>query len=113
MGKLSRRKGADFERDFAGRLRALGIEAQRTLTECRDGNVGDITCQLPITFQCKVGGRPDIYGAVKEADQVATPLSYLACAVIKRNGRPPDELAVMPLADFLELIHLLKATGVW
>jgi hypothetical protein len=116
VGKLSRTKGQVWEREVAERLRSIGIEAERTLTECRDGNVGDITCKLPIVFQCKVGGRPDIYGAVAEANEVASPKHYLAVAAIKRNGsrhRPPDELAVMPLGDLIELINLLKATGIW
>lgn len=116
MGKLSRTKGQVWEREVAEKLRAIGIEAERTLTECRDGNVGDITCKLPIVFQCKVSGRPDIYGAVAEANEVASPKSYLAVAAIKRNGsrhKPADELAVMPLSDFLELLHLLRATGIW
>lgn len=116
MGKLSRTKGQVWEREVAEKLRAIGIEAERTLTECRDGNVGDITCKLPIVFQCKVGARPDLYGAVEEAAEVAEPKSYLAVAAIKRNGNrhtAATELAIMPLDDLLELIHLLKATGVW
>lgn len=116
MGRLSREKGAAWERECAARLRAIGVKAERNLTETREGNSGDVWTDLPLAIQCKVGARPDIYGAVKEADAVASPKHDFAVAVIKRNGsrhKPADELAVMPLDHFLEIINLLKGTGVW
>lgn len=118
MGARSRTKGAAFEREVAERIReATGLSALRTLSECRDGNSGDIQCPgLPIAWQCKVGARPDIYGAVAEASEVADPKEHYAVAVVKRNGsrhKPADELAVLPLADFLEIVGLLRGVGAW
>lgn len=118
MGKLSRAKGAAWEREVAEKIRStVGVEAVRNLEECRDGNAGDVKCPaLPIAWQCKVGARPDIYGAVEEASAVADPKHHFAVAVVKRNGtrhRPADELAVLPLAHFLDLLNLLMANRIW
>lgn len=111
MGKLSRTKGHAWEREVATRFRGV-----RNLEECRDGNSGDVKCPYPLAIQCKVGARPDIYGAVKEAEEAAEPKHHFAVAVVKRNGSrhvAPDELAVMPLDHFLELVDLLRAMGAW
>ena len=118
MGARSRIKGAAWEREVAEKIRTkTGAHAERTLTECRDGNVGDIVCpKLPIVWQCKVSGRPDIYGAVEEACAVADPKEHYAVAAIKRNGSrhvPPTELAVLPLDHFLEMVDLIRALGGW
>lgn len=118
MGSRSRRKGAGWEVEVAHRIEdATGHKAARTLSECREGNSGDIQCAgLPIVWQCKVGARPDIYAAVREADEVAEPKAYFAVAVTKRNGsrhESPVELATLPLDQFLELLNLLIAVGAW
>lgn len=115
-GRASRRKGHDFERELAARLSSLpGVTAKRTLTEVRDGNCGDLVTNLPIAFQLKCGARPDVYGAVAEAEAVAKPGQY-AVAILRRNqavGRPKRDLAVLPLEDFLDLLHDLKRAGAW
>lgn len=116
MGRLSRTKGAAYEREIVRRLKDIGIDAARNLTETRDGNCGDIvTPTLPITWQCKVGARPPIYEAVEEAYAAAKP-GHHPVAVVRRNrlGRnAPVDLAVLPLDDFLELIALLRSCGAW
>lgn len=117
MGKLSRTKGHAWEREVCEMIReATKREAKRTLNETRDGNCGDIQADLPLAIQCKVGARPDIYGAVREASEVAGGKKDYAVAVIRRNGagrRAPDDLAVLPLADFLEIVGTLTGTKVW
>jgi hypothetical protein len=116
MSKLSRSKGHAWEREVCAMIRkATGRDAQRILHETRDGNCGDIdTPRIPLAWQCKVGARPDIYGAVKEAKEAAG--ERFAVAVVRRNGagrRPSDDLAVLPLDDFLEIVGLLTGTRVW
>jgi hypothetical protein len=117
-GRHSREKGRRFELEVCHRIEdATGQKAVRVLSEARDGNSGDIDCPtLPISWQAKCGARPDIYGAVKEAQAVADPKGLYAVAVVKRSGagqRKPDELAVLPLADFLEIVKSLKDLGIW
>lgn len=116
MGVLSRRKGAAWERAAAGMIQqATGVPCVRNLEECRDGNAGDLKTGLPLAVQCKVGARPDIYGAVRQAAEAAIPGQH-PVAIVRRNGsghRAPEDLAIMPLADFLEIIGQMKRLGVW
>ncbi len=85
---------------------ATGVECVRCLAEARDGNVGDLTTELPIVVQCKVGKRPSVWRALEEAVEAADEGS-LPVAVVRRNspgGRPAEDLAVLDLADFLRLL---------
>jgi len=91
---------------------AIGIDAKRNLEEVRSGNSGDLVLpdDVPFSVQCKVGKRPPIYRALREAVEAAedgeTPV-----AIIRRNGsgsRPPDDLAVLPLEAFLRLVEALR-----
>lgn len=117
MGSRSLRKGKAWEREVARMLsEASGVECKRELTETREGNVGDIESPLPIAFQCKVGARPNIWTAVKEAEAAAAGTGRFAWAVTKRNGsgsRPPEMIVSMPLADALEILSQLRAGGAW
>ena len=116
MGSRSRTKGHQWERDVANRLTiASGRKHERNLEEVRSGNSGDILGPLPLSVQCKVGGLPRIYDAVKEAVAASKPGEY-AVAVIKKDGsrhRAVVELAVMPMEDFEEIVGILTARGIW
>ena len=117
MGALSRSKGLRFEREIAQRFRAAGIPAERNLEEVRSGNRGDLVFpkDVPLTVQAKVGARPPIYPALQEAE-AATPPGNFPVALIRRNGcgsKARDDLAVLRLDDFVELVGLLRAPGVW
>lgn len=107
MGKLSRNKGAAFEREMANLLTTVtGSKHQRQLTEVREGNVGDITGPLNLSVQCKVGAMPPIYAAVEQA-QAAGRVGDISLALVRRNagpGRKKVDLAVLPLDDFIELL---------
>ena len=117
MGALSIRKGKKFERVVAQLFRTAGIPAERNLEEVRSGNCGDIVLprDVPLTVQAKVGARPPIYAALREAEEAAPPGSF-PVALVRRNrsrSRAPDDLAVLRLEDFVELVGLLRASGVW
>jgi len=115
MGARSRRKGAAWERELAGRFRALGIYALRNLEEVRSGNSGDLMLRIPLSVQAKVGARPPIYEAVTQAQEAAGDQD-VPVAMIRRNGagsRPPDDLAVMPLDSFFEIVGALVEAGIW
>ena len=117
LGARSRRKGHDYERELARRFTEAGLPAVRNLEEVRSGNSGDLlfTNGDPLCVQAKVGARPSVWNAVKEAEAAAGPGIH-PVAIVKRNGsgsRPAVELACMPLDDFLEIIGLLKAAEAW
>lgn len=112
MGKLSRNKGANFEREVAKMFSvATGRKAVRVLEETREGNVGDVVVEgLPLSIQCKVGGVPPIYGAINEATEAAAKTGHIPVAIIRRNAgskRAKADLAVLNLDDFMALIGLL------
>lgn len=118
MGKHSRNKGARFEREVANALQeATGVECARELTETRAGNIGDVTTDLPLVVQAKCGKLPPIWKAVQEAEQAAGGTGKHPVAIVRRNGTnrhdPAVDLAVLPLADFLEIIGLMKHHGIW
>ena len=117
MGALSRRKGIQWEQELARRFQAVGIDAARNLTECRTGNAGDLDLpqDVPLLVQAKVGARPPVWEALKEAIEAAGPGVH-PVAILKRNGaggRKAEEVAVLPLEDFLELVEILQASGLW
>jgi len=106
MSARSRRKGAEWEREVARDLEAAtGVRCERNLTECRTGNAGDVVTDLPLSVQAKVGARPPIYEALREAVEAAKQ-GEIPVAVVKRNGagqRKADRLAVLAWDDFLKL----------
>lgn len=109
MGKRSRTKGHDWEREVANRLtQATGVECKRCLVETREGNSGDIQTQLPLAVQCKVGQRPNPIAAYEEALEAAE-IAEEAVAVIKRNQGPGGkkrEVAVISFEYFLRLLEM-------
>lgn len=116
-GSRSRRKGQGWERELCRRFRDLGVPCERTLTECRDGNVGDLDLPawVPLRVQAKVGASPAPWSALREARTASGP-GLRPVALLKRSGagsRPSEEVAVLPLDDFFELVRLLLASGTW
>ena len=76
LGARSRRKGHAYERELARRFGdEAGCPAVRNLEEVRSGNSGDLvfTHGDPLCVQAKVGGRPSVWNAVKEAEEAAGP----------------------------------------
>lgn len=66
MGKTSRTKGAQFEREIVQRMNEFGLDAERNLTQCRDGG-WDID-SLAGHFECKKRARLPAY--LKPAENV-------------------------------------------
>jgi hypothetical protein len=117
MGARSRRKGAAFEREVARLFREAGVPAERNLSECRTGNAGDLELPpwCPLSVQVKVGARPNPYAALREAREAAG-AARVPVAVVRMNGRgatPPEDLAVLPLEEFLDLVRGLRASRWW
>ena len=78
MGKLSRDKGARWEREIAKDMtRETGQKYARVLTETRDGNSGD----------------------VRKVDETG---ACMPVAAIYRTGRGGERMAVLDWEDFLD-----------
>lgn len=113
MGKLSRAKGASFERETANRLEMIdpSVKARRCLIETQQGNQGDIVTTLPLAIQCKVGAVPPIYDAIDQAVEAARGRAdILPVAIIRRNAtgtRARHDLTVLRTDDFLRLLRLV------
>lgn len=111
MGKLSRAKGAAFEREIANLINARipGAKAKRCLVETQQGNVGDIVNEIGLAIQCKVGAVPPIYPAIDQA-VAARKAGETPVAIIRRNARGGKkyDLAVLRLDDFLTTVASLR-----
>lgn len=110
MGRVSRDKGARFEREIANMFVEWGIRARRNLEEVRSGNRGDL--EFPdgegLAVQLKVGENPSVWKAIQEAVEAAGP-DDLPIAIVRRNqrgSRPKQDIAVLRLEDLLDLIAL-------
>lgn len=116
MGKLSRRKGKVWELEVVRLLEeATGVDCERNLRDAFGrGNSGDVCSPLPFCVQAKVGKQPNPWTAVREAEEAAQPGEY-AVGIVRKNAthssKQPTDLAILPLADFLALLELLKANG--
>lgn len=113
MGKLSRDKGAAWEREVARRLGEAtpGAEVKRGIGQSRGGGreVADVVHPL-FHVECKVGARPPLLPALEQAERDAAPGKHpvAVCRVNRGPGRPkPLDVVVMGLDDWLEVVGLL------
>lgn len=117
-GRRARRKGHDWERETARRLSAaIGAECRRNVSESQTGNAGDVVLPdwVPLSIQCKAGGRPPVFEALEEAAEAAKP-GQIPVAILRRTkgvGRKSDEVAVLELGDFYRLVELLVKSRAW
>lgn len=109
VGKRSRRKGHDFERECAELLRGIpGATAERSLTETRDGNTGDLVNNLGLAIQCKVGALPPIWTGLEEAIADGESKGRVPVLMARRNragARAKADVVVMRTADWLDLLR--------
>lgn len=114
MGKSSRRKGANYEREIAALFRELGWpDAKRHLEyqsdEAEEGR--DLDGTQPLAVQAKCWAKTPSISALEEiltTDEYPIPL-----AILKRSktGEQPLEVAVMRLEDFKMLLSALLERG--
>lgn len=115
-GRKARRRGHEWEREIAGDLSDLDlVEAERVLQEPRDGLVGDVRSNLPLSIQAKCSKQPSVWKALEEAKEAAADGQHPVAAVRRRHGQgvPSDRVAVLPWSDLLEIVGLLRGQGVW
>ena len=104
-GRRSRRKGHDWEREVARRMRdVLGVEARRGF-QYRDGaEAPDIIIEgLPhaLHIECKAGKRPPILAALEQAERDAAE-GAIPVVIAKKDKKAPT--VTMRLEDWLAVI---------
>ena len=110
MGKSSRRKGANYEREVASFFREMGWpDAKRHLEyqsdEAEEGR--DLDGTQPLAVQAKCWAKTPSISAIEE---ILTTEEYpIPLAILKRSktGEKPLEVAVMFLSDFKMLLSAL------
>lgn len=108
MTASQRRKGHDFERLIARKLRELGLDVSRGqqswMRETPEPQA-DLEVGPPLEsfwFELKTGARPSVFAAMKQARRDA-PAGRTPCAVIHRDRQ--ETLVVLDLEDALELVR--------
>ena len=110
MGKSSRRKGANYEREVAALFKEMGWpDAKRHLEyqsdEAEEGR--DLDGTQPLAIQAKCWAKTPSISAIEE---ILTTEEYpIPLAILKRSktGEKPLEVAVMFLSDFKMLLSAL------
>ena len=118
MGKLSRTKGHNWERQCAAILSGIrGIEAKRNLTEVREGSSGDLEVTgAPLLPECKVGVRTNPIAALRQAVDAAEGTGKIPVVFVRQNrhgGRDRLDAAVLTMPDYMEMVALIKSLGGW
>ena len=99
MGKAERLKGHNFEREIARALRPYFPEARRGL-QYRDGADAPDVEGTPYHFEAKVGKRPNIFAAYKQAKEATDGRPVVV--VTKKDYH--EVLVTVNLQTFLELV---------
>ena len=105
MGKKSRTKGARWEREVAIMLRDAmpGAEVKRGWQSRSGSDAPDVDCPC-WWIECKVGKRPNLFGALHQAEEAAEgDRQKRAPVVVAKRDREPPVLA-MRLDAWLELV---------
>ena len=107
MGKLSRNKGARFEREVAAAFRGAFPEARRGFGQARSGgDVADVAGIPGFWVECKVGARPNPLAALRQAEGNSN--GEVAVAVCKVDRETAT--ATLRLADFITLLDKMEVT---
>jgi hypothetical protein len=110
VSALSRRKGAAFERHVAGLLRELYPGARRGLGQARAGHeVADIA-ETPYRIECKHGARPDLFGALAQAERDAGRAGDARPVLVVARKNGGQDVALLRLADLLRLLRAAEST---
>jgi len=101
-GRRSRRKGHDWERAVARRLREIfGPQVRRGL-QYQDGSDAPDVIVPCFYVECKVGARPPIIQALEQAEKNAKP-GFWPVAICKQDKQKPT--VTMRFDDWLELVE--------
>lgn len=109
MGKLSRDKGARFEREIAAIFRALwpGLPIRRG-SQAAGAVDGDVVIpDIGLRIECKVGAHPNPAAALDQCIGDSAADDELHIAITRQDGCKP--MVSLPLSQFITLIKLMFA----
>ncbi|MFZ8933231.1 MAG: hypothetical protein ACO2ZP_04965 [Bacteriovoracaceae bacterium] len=98
-GKMSRNKGASYEREVARKFREFYPEAKRNVTECQQGQGIDILDTGPLDIQCKRKRKYSPITAIEEVPRVEGRIPVLIT-----RGDNKEDVACLYLKDFLAIL---------
>ena len=110
-GRNNRRKGHTFEREVARMLRALGMEARRTIQSRSGGKDGaDVAIEGPYFLECKTGRQPNLWAAMRQARRDCEDTGRVPVVLAHREAELPgqraEEVMVLPMSEGLRLLAL-------
>ncbi len=102
-GRYSRRKGHDYERELVKRFRAVmpGATVRRGLQARGGEEVPDVECPV-FWIEAKRGKKPNIRGALRQADQAC--LHGRVPIAIVKDDRARATVTIY-LDDFLDIVE--------
>lgn len=110
MGKMSRDKGARFEREVAGLFKDYGYDASRTAQHCgKTGQAADVKGVPGLSIECKAQEKMHLYDWMEQAvrDAEAQGEDRLPTVIHKQNYK--DVLVTMRFDDFMRLYREWEA----
>ena len=122
MGRMQRRKGANWERELANMLKPIfGEKVCRGVAQSRFGSseAPDVDNVPGYWFECKHGIKPNLRAALEQAEESETKFresmsangytctSRVPVAVSKDNNQEP--IVLMRLKDFIPMLKELHA----
>lgn len=109
MGKMSKEKGKQGEREVAALLRTYSFAARRGQQFSGGGDSPDVVHDIPgIHIEVKRTEKFDLYGALRQA-KADSPQLHTPVVFHRKNLEP--WVVVMPAEDFLGLMIKLRARG--
>lgn len=101
MSKLSRQRGATYEREVANEIfEMLGIRIKRNLKQYQQSEEGDLILG-DYLIECKRRRKIAVYDWMKQADTACTP-GQTSVVICRADGE--KSLAIMHLPDLLKLL---------
>jgi hypothetical protein len=100
-GASSRTKGHNFEREVAKQLREIYPDARRGL-QYQDGTGCPDVVGTPFHVECKVGKKPNIRAALRQAKNDCKDDSLVCIAVTREDRKEPT--VTLDWTHFLEIL---------
>lgn len=102
MGKMSRDKGARYERELASVLKEYGFDARRTAQHCgKSGDAADVIGLDGIHIEAKHQERIQIYDWMAQAQRDSTGTGNKPAVFFRKNHA--ETLVCMKLSDWIEI----------
>ena len=111
-GRRSRNKGKVWEREVANLFKEFWEDARRGFQSRAGDDEADVE-DTPFWVECKVGARPNVFGAFDQAEKASDGRPILVA--IKRNAKnsheDPSCFVAMRVENFLDLLRCAVGKG--